>query len=63
MPKPAEIIAARKAAKLTQQEAANIVGVHSTSWQRWEYGTSNMRQGLWELFLSKTNKARQKSGI
>jgi putative transcriptional regulator len=53
-PAPSEIKAARKAADLTQTEAAELV--HSTlrSWQDWEYGKYPIHAGLWELFLIKT---------
>jgi DNA-binding transcriptional regulator YiaG len=30
----------RKKLRLTQQEAADLFGIHITSWQDWEYGVS-----------------------
>jgi len=62
-PKPAEIIEARKAAGLTQTEAANMVHASLRNWQQWEAqeGTESHRRmhpGLWELFHIKL-KARQ----
>lgn len=49
-PMPGDIRAARKAAGLTQTEAARLV--HSTlrTWQDWEAGKAWMHPGLWELF-------------
>jgi DNA (cytosine-5)-methyltransferase 1 len=57
-PKPAEIRTARKAAGLTQREAAALV--HRTSneghkrWSEWENGATTMPPAEWELFLLKT---------
>ena len=57
-PTPAEILAARTAAGLTQQEAAAVV--HRTErkrWSEWERGERQMQTDTWELFLIKTQKA------
>lgn len=54
LPTPSEIIAARKAASLTQTQAAELVGASLRGWQHWENGDRKMRPGLWELFKSKT---------
>lgn len=35
---PAEIKAARKAANLTQQQAADLIGVTVQAWRHWEQG-------------------------
>ena len=54
-PTPAEILAARLAAGLTQQQAAEIV--HRTErkrWNEWERGARVMQLDTWELFLIKT---------
>jgi len=61
-PTPAEIIAAREAARLTQTEAGARVRARLRSWQHWEAtpGTEehrNMPPGLFELFLIKTGQA------
>lgn len=53
-PTPAEIAAARKAAGLTQADAAALV--HLASFQRWseyERGTQPMDPARWELFAIK----------
>lgn len=39
MVSPAEVVRMRAAAGLTQRDAATLVGVHETTWQRWELGT------------------------
>lgn len=49
-----EIKAARAAAGLTQSQAAAVVHVTLSGWQRWEDGTRRMPPGLWELFQIKT---------
>ncbi|PAK77167.1 helix-turn-helix domain-containing protein [Acetobacter fabarum] len=43
--------AARKKAGLTQQQSADLIGVHIRSWQRWESGEHEMSPGLLEMFL------------
>lgn len=55
-PTPAAIRAARKRAKLTQEEAGALVYVSRRTWQDWEAGIAQMHAGLWELFTLKTNK-------
>jgi DNA-binding transcriptional regulator YiaG len=52
-PSPAEIIAARKAAKLTQTKAAALVYATCRAWQRWEFGDRKMGPATWELFRIK----------
>lgn len=52
-PTPKKIKAARLKAQLTQQQAADVMGVLLRSWQRWEYGTRAMNPRNWELFLIK----------
>lgn len=53
-----QILAARKAAGLTQTGAGKLV--HSTlrNWQNWEYGINRMHGGLWELFQIKTGRIK-----
>lgn len=55
-PTPAAIRAARKRAKLTQEEAGALVYASRRTWQDWELGVAEMHAGLWELFTLKTNK-------
>ena len=50
-PTPAEIKAARMEAGLTQQESADMMGVHLRSWQRWEYGKREMSPAYFEMYL------------
>lgn len=54
-PQPAQIKAARKMARLTQTQAAQMVGVTLRNWQYWESGTSKMPQAAWEIFQIKVN--------
>ena len=50
LPTPADIKAARLAAKLTQTEAAALVYRRLNSWQDWEAGNRHIDPGLWDLF-------------
>ena len=61
MPSKEEIKEARTLAGLTQDEAGEVVGTNWKGWQQWEYGVSNMRSPIWELFLLKTKSARKKN--
>jgi DNA-binding transcriptional regulator YiaG len=58
-PRPAEILAARAAASLTQTEAAKLVHSALISWQQWEAGTRRMHPATWELFWRKVGKAKR----
>ena len=53
-PAPADVRAARKAARLTQTEAAKLVCSALRTWQDWEAGTAPMHPGLWRLFRIET---------
>lgn len=56
-PSPFQIRAARKAAQLTQAQAAEVVYSPSyRTWQDWERGETPMPIGLWELFMLKTGQ-------
>ena len=59
-PTPAEVIAAREAAGLTQTEAARKVYSTLRAWQRWETEDPNdsrrMHPAIFELFLIKTGQ-------
>lgn len=57
---PEEIIEARKAAGLTQSEAAALVGYTRNGWQKAEYGEKRMRPATFELFKLKTEKKEGK---
>jgi len=50
-PTPSGINAARKAAKLTQQQAADLIGYSRRGWQDAEYGKTKMHPAAWALFL------------
>ena len=57
-PTHAEVRAARKAAGLTQAQAAALVYATPRNWQQWEQtegsNARRMHPGLWELFRLKT---------
>ena len=54
-PTPAKILAARKAAGHTQQQAAETVHrADSARWREWESGRHRMDPAVWELYLIKT---------
>ena len=54
---PVAIKAARKAASLTQSQAAATVGVTMRAWQYWEAGHRKMPVSTWELFKLKQREA------
>ena len=54
MSNAATIKAAREAAGLSAREAANLVGVKTLTWQRWEGQSARSTEipyALWNLFL------------
>lgn len=58
-PTPEQIRAARKAAGLTQAEAASLVHAASyRTWQDWEAGRRPMPLMAWELFCIKCARLR-----
>ena len=46
------IRATRLAHNLSQQEAADLIGVSFSSWQKYEYGIHKMNEFYWEKFIS-----------
>lgn len=52
-PTPAQVIAGREAAGLTQATAGALVHSHLRTWQKWESGESKMHPAFWELFASR----------
>lgn len=56
-PTPAEVLAARKAAGLTQAQAAALIYRTGRNWRQWEGGERDMDPALWELFQIKTKTA------
>tara|TARA_R110000772_G_scaffold151616_2_gene262391 strand:+ start:1084 stop:1275 length:192 start_codon:yes stop_codon:yes gene_type:complete len=57
-PNNLQVIDARKDAKLTQQGAADVLGVHITTWQKWESGQHKMGKATYALFRIKTNSKK-----
>lgn len=49
-PTPEEIVEARRAAEMTQAEAAATVYSSVVTWQQWETGKRRMHPGLWALY-------------
>lgn len=56
-PAPAEILAAREAAGLTQTAAGALVFTTCRVWQQWEAGDRRMHPAFWELFRIKVNRS------
>jgi DNA (cytosine-5)-methyltransferase 1 len=54
LPTPADVIAARQRAGMTQSEAARTVHADLRSWQKWESGERMMHPAFFELFIIKT---------
>lgn len=50
-PSPSEIKRARKMYKLTQTEAARLIGYSLRSWQEWEGGRRKMRSVVLDAFI------------
>lgn len=59
VPSPAGIRAARRAAGLTQEKAAEIIGATRRAWQEWEAGRRNMPWAKWELFQIKVEQLQK----
>lgn len=55
-PTPDEIRAARLRARLTQTEAAAILGRSLRGWQYWEAGERAMSRFLFETFLERVKE-------
>lgn len=55
-PTPDAVRQARRAAGLTQTEAAKIVSASMRAWQQWESGERTMPPGLFELYMLKTRQ-------
>lgn len=49
-PKPAEIKAARAKLLMTQEEAAALIGVDISTWQRYEAGDRKMNVIMWRVW-------------
>lgn len=57
-PTPAQIKQARLDAGLTQQAAADLVGVSIKSWQAYEGGWRNIQSPTWWLFNLLTGETK-----
>lgn len=55
-PTPENIRKARKMRDFSETEAAEVIYVSRESWRLYEKGTTQMKLGLWELFLFKTGQ-------
>lgn len=61
-PTPAEVVAAREAAGLTQTAAAAKIYTTLRTWQAWEAHTKRkMHPAIYELFLIKTGQTERLS--
>lgn len=49
-PSPAEVIAARREAGMTQREAASLIFCSWRTWQDWELGNRRMHPAFWMLW-------------
>ncbi len=57
-PTPAQILAAREAAGLTQREMGELLHTTTRSYQEWEYGTNRMHPAFWELLQRKLRELK-----
>lgn len=55
-PTPENIRKARLNQKMSETAAADVIYVSRESWRKYEKGTTDMKLGLWELFLFKTGQ-------
>lgn len=56
-PSPQQLLAARHAAGLTQEQAAQLVHrAGRNRWNEWEAGSRHMKADTWELFLLKSGQ-------
>lgn len=53
-PSPDRVREARKLAKHTQDEAAEVVHSTGRRWREWESGKHSMTPATWELYLLRT---------
>jgi DNA (cytosine-5)-methyltransferase 1 len=52
-PTPKQIRAARERAKLSRQEAADLIYKSVRTWEKWENGERTMDPAFWELWKQK----------
>lgn len=58
-PTSEQIKEARRVARVTQSEAADLIHSRLRTWQDWEAGKAKMHAGLWELFLLKLEERKR----
>lgn len=58
-PSAGEVKAARKERRLTQKDAAKVIGAGLRTWAGWEMGESTMSEAKWEQFLNRTKKLKR----
>ena len=58
-PTPDDVRAARLSAGHTQAEAAELVGYHTRSWQKFEAGEKAMRPASFELYTILTRRTHK----
>jgi len=58
-PTPAEVLAAREKAGLTQTEAGELIYGTLRTWQDWESGERRMHPQMFEAFLLKTGQMQR----
>lgn len=57
-----QVIAARKRAGLTTEQAGALVHISGRMWRKYESGKSPMNLTVWELFIIKTNQVLERYG-
>ncbi len=57
-----KIRSTRLRAKLTQLEAAKLIGASMRIWQDWEGGRRNMPQAKWDLFKIRVSGHTERGG-
>lgn len=61
VPEPAEILAARTRAGLTQTQAGELLHTNCRVWQQWEAGERRMHAAFWELFSKAVSKIARRA--
>ncbi len=56
---PKELKHLRASYQLTQKQSAELIGIATRSWQRWEAGTRKINAGLIELFILKVENDKR----
>lgn len=60
---PDDIFGARFNAKLTQQQAADLIGYSRRGWQDAENGKNKLHPAAWALFLLATDQHQSKIAV